>query len=830
MFYRTGQQNRYWASLQFVWNVIRFFRWKNIRKERTNRSTRFTMMIKSYFLIGLRSSLRNSLTSFINVSGLALGVAGAITIFIFADQFFHSDDFHEKKDRIYEVTSVVFKNDTKKILSKVPSPLSAALRDEMAGVEQVVSFESADGAVRHGDKVFSEYLHFVDSSFFNVFDFPFLAGTGQALNDKASLVLTRPIAEKYFDKKSALGETLSIKFSNGATREFTVGAVIDLPANNTMYVDFLLPMEIFYDLKFKERYTWADQAEAAFILLKPGYDVGSIKPVMDKYKKLQNESDPEWLTEEFRFYSMPDLTWQSHTIENGMVGPGHPQGVIAVGSIALALLLLACLNYMNIAVATVSTRVKEIGIRKVIGGKRKEIVQQFIFENLLHCLTSIGIGLAVSYFFFLPWLNTLINAKIPFAFSSGTLMVGFMGGLIAFIVLISGVYPAVYVSGFQPASILKGTEKFGQRSVFSRVLLTIQFVLAFIAIVGCFVYIDNSLYLKDRDWGYNPENNILLPVQTLGQYKALQDRVSANPNIVSYAGAHGHIGYDNTRSVLMRQDQREEVVHYKVGFGYPETMNLRLREGRFFDTSIQSDLVESVIVNETLVRTMKWEKPLGQIVEHDSIKRVVIGVVADFHFRDFYKGLLPVMFTIVPESEFDYLAIKTSEAAAAETEAWLREEWKAVAPDDPYLGMLQRDVFSNFRNNLKADNKILGFIAGMALVLSCLGLFGLVSYNITRRLKEFSIRKIFGARVVHIFKLMSRDYVWIIGIAFTVGAPTGFFLMDFVIRHVYADPQAAGPMPFLLAIGMIASTIALTVAVQMKRVVRENPSQTLRNE
>lgn len=830
LFSRQAQQNKQKANWLFVWNVLRFCRLKNIRTRESHYTVNHTSMIKSYFLVGLRNAMRNRLTSFVNVSGLALGVAGAITIFIFADHFFHSDDFHEKKHRIYEVTSVVVKNDTKKILSKVPSPLGAALHHDVASVEEVVSFESEDGAVRYGDKVFSEYVHFVDQAFFKVFNFPFVEGNEQALHSKADIVMTAPIAKKYFGEEGALGKTVSIKFSNEAVREFTVAAVVELPPTNTMYFDFLLPMEAFVDLKFKERDSWASQAEATFILLKPGYEIASVSRAMDTYRKLQNESSPEWVTEEFRFFSLPELTWRSADIENGVIGPGHPQGVLAVGSIALALLLLACLNYMNIAVATVSTRVKEIGIRKVIGGKRKEIARQFIFENLMFCVFSISIGMGVSYFFFLPWLNTLISAKIPFSFSSGASLITLFGGLLAFIVLISGVYPAVYVSGFQPASILKGKEKFGQRSWFSRVLLTTQFVLAFVAIVGCFVYIDNSLYLTERDWGYNPDNNILLPFNTLAQYKALCDQVEANPKVVSYAGAHGHVGYDNTRTVVVRAGEREEVVHYQIGFNYLETMNLRLHSGRFLDKAIQSDWSESVVINQRFARMMKWDEPLGQTFEHEQVRRVVVGVVSDFHFRDFYRDILPVMFTATTEDEFGYLAIQTTEGAAPETEGWLKNKWKDVAPDDPYLGKLQSDVFANFRNNIKADNKILGFIAGVALTLSCLGLFGLVSYNITRRLKEFSIRKIFGANTVHIFRLMSQDYVWILSIAFLVGAPMGFLLMDYVIQHVYADPQSAGPLPFVLAIAMIGSTIALTVATQMKRVVEENPSRTLRND
>jgi len=829
LFDRKARESKWKADLVFTWNVIRFFRWRNIRRSRTNQSNQLSML-RSYFKIGFRNALRNGATSFINIFGLSVGVAAVITMFVFADQFFHTDDFQQKADRIYEITNVINRDNRSVTISNVPAILTTLLEQEVPGIEKTVRFQTASGFVRFNDQVFSQYLYCVDPAFFDVFNFPFLEGNATALNNRNHIVLNKRMAEKYFGTQPALGQTLSIKFQDETKEDFTVTAVVDQPANNTMYFDFLIPMEVYEDLYPVPPDSWTAMCRAAFVLMKPGHSFDEVLPNLDNYVKLQHQSSPEWMTEKFTYYPMPSLSTKSWEIEDALVGSGNPQGVVALLIISSMLLLLACFNYMNIAVATITTRLKEIGIRKVVGGNRKEIIQQFLVENVVLCLFAIGMGLLISYLLFMPWLNNLVAYDVPFMFSSGISMSLFFGGLLLFVVVVSGVYPAMYISGFQPVVILKGREKFGQRSKFSRVLLTAQFVLAFTTIVGCFVFVDNSFYLKRKDWGYPHDLKISVPVANAQQYQQLRDEVATNKNIVSYAGTVNHIGRSLNFNSLERNGSRIEIMSYEIGFDYLPTMDIHLKQGRFFDERIQSDKVESVIVNENFVKTMGWEHGLNQTFELDSIKRVVIGVVSNFHYRSFYHPILPVVFSISPEENFRYLTVKVAGGYTNQTDEWLRDKWKKIAPDDPYEGKIQDDVFQDWARNNETEIRLMMFIAGMALVLASLGLFGLVSYNITRRMKEFSVRKVFGANVMQLFKLMNRDYVWILGIAFFIGAPAGFFLMNSLIQLIYVDPQPAGVTPFALAVFIMSLTVAITVGVQMKRIVKENPARTLRNE
>lgn len=829
LFFRQAKENKRKADLHFIWNVIRFFRWKNIKKSKSTYSSQYTFMFKSYLMTALRSAIRNRATSLINVLGLSLGVGVAITVFLFMDFMLHIDGFHINRDRIYQITSHVQHDKETDLWGDSPLLLGPELKAEHA-IERVVRVEMSDGAVRRSDVVFNEAIWFVDPDFLKMFSFPVVNGNPNALDHKASLVLTVPIAEKYFGTVDPVGQTLSIKFSNGSKEEFTVGAVIQRPENSGMYPTVLLAMEKLEDLKFQQNYDWSYQTDATFVMFKPEHSYAEIAGSMSKYKALQNTSSAEWRIADFEFIPLPMLAQRSHEIHSAISFGGHPSGVWSLGAIAVMLLLLACFNYMNVSVATVATRLKEIGIRKVIGSRKKEIIQQFLTENFLLCFFSLVLGGLISYVLFLPGFNTLYPFTVPFSFHSGNTAFLVFVGLLIFIGLVSGAYPSVYVSSFQPIRILRGREKFGQRGLFSRILLIAQFILAFTTIVGSFVFIDNSLYQKYKDWGYDHSQNIVVPVRNKQQFLALRDKAANQINVVQVSGSVNHIGYQNTKAFFDHLQERFQTISYEVGFDYPETMNLRLKAGRSFDKRIQSDYRESVLVNESFVEKMGWKEPLNQSFEYDSVKRYVIGVVRDFHYDGFYDPIGPAMLTIGNEDQFRYLSIRVAKGALAETETFLKGAWKEIAPDDPYEGILQDRVFENFERDNNANVKLLSFISSMAVALACLGLFGLVSYNITRRLKEFSIRKVFGANLLQIFRLMNRDYVWILLTSFVIGAPTGFLLINSLIQHIYPDPQPARALPFMVAIGLMLITVVITIGSQLRRVAEENPGTTLKME
>ena len=477
------------AKRKFVWDVIRFFRWSNIKRTKQTHSSNSFTMLSSYLKLGFRNAIRNKLTSSINLFGLALALGVAITIFAFVDYMFNMDSFHSNSDRVYQITNLVknsgdYNSDN---WSDSPIPLAPALVDDNPSIESFTRVEFEQGAMRYNETVFDESIWFVDPSFLDIFSFPLLYGNIKTLNNPQGIVITKPISEKYFGNINPVGEVFSIKFSNGTKEEFIVGAVLnDLPGNSSIRFDNLIAMSAFEKLKPDDINDWKYFTDATFIMLKPGYLISEISSSMDKYKSIQNEASVNWPIQEFRFYSLDGLSRKNNEIYQEISQGAHPAGMIALGTISLMLLLLACFNYMNISVTTVTTRLKEIGIRKVVGGRRKELIMQFLTENLVLCMGSMILGVLMAYLFFMPGLSSLFPITVSFSTISMLDFSVFFVSLLVFVALISGAYPALYISSFQPVNILRGKEKFGQKSFFSKVLLTTQFVLAFTTIIACF--------------------------------------------------------------------------------------------------------------------------------------------------------------------------------------------------------------------------------------------------------------------------------------------------------------------------------------------------------
>ncbi len=829
---RQGSKRK--ADLHFIWNVLRFLRWSNIKrtKKYAGSSSTSAAMFKSYFISGIRSMIRNIVPSSINIAGLSVALGCAITIFILLDSFYNLDTMHKKGDRIFLVMDKVKGGDETENWSSTPYLLGPALEAEHNAVESAIRIQRLRGvSVRNGDKVFSENLWFVDKEFLNTFSFGVQSGDRQALRDKNNIIITAEMAQKYFGDEEPLGKQISIKFSETAKEVFTVAAVADrVSDNSSMYFKFLLSIEKWEDLKIKDPGKWTTFTSSTFVLMKEGHQPYELAALFDKYKKIQNEANDRWRIQDFEMIPLFEVAERSYTIVDSLSWSNVPGANIGQAVIAILLVLLACFNYMNVAVASVSTRLKEIGIRKVIGGGKKEIIQQFLIENLVMCSVAVLIGCAISGLLLVPGFNALFPIKIHFSFSSNATFFLFFGAILLFVALVSGAYPALYVASFNPVNILRGKDKFGSKSLFSKVLLCMQFILSFTTIIGCFVFVASSDYFEDKDWGYDQSQTVVVQIQNKEQYLGLKDALSHHKNVISMAGAEGHVGYSGLIVPIKVQEQSINVMEYGVGFDYLESMNLRLKKGRFLDKAIQSDKVESVVINELFAKKMGWIDPINQTFLYDSVKRYVVGVVEDFHSNDFFSRVEPSVFYITPEEKFRYVVAKAEVGKASMVMDFTKETWKKIAPDDPFKSYFQSETFDQFYQSNRSNNKVLYVISGAALFLSCMGLYGLVSYNLTRRLKEFSVRKVFGANLFQIFRLMNGDYIWIVLLAFVLGAPAGFYLINTVIRSAYPETIPTRAWPFVTTILLMLVTVAITISTQIRRIAKENPTVTLRSE
>jgi ABC-type antimicrobial peptide transport system permease subunit len=830
LFYRTSKENKVKAKWTFIWNVLRFFRWSNIRKDRLLKPSPNQDMLKSYLISGFRNMVRNTTPSLINIVGLSIAIGIAVTVFVLEDSFYDLDSMHSKADRIALVVNHIKDGDETYKSARSPHPLAELLKGNTS-IEMVARAGRTAANVRVGDMVFREKIFFADPEFMTMFDFNVVSGDRNSLTRKDQILISESIAIKYFGNKDVVGQLMSIKFNDEHRYEFSVGGILeDTPANSSMYIDILVPATVWVEMNSDRINDWSNLLASNFILKKPDADWSTFSNELEQFRKFQNQADVQRPIQKVELLPMKEVAVASWDISGSLSWSNSPAGMVGVLMIGVLMILLACFNYMNVAVASVSTRLKEIGIRKVIGGGKREIVVQFLLENLTVCFVALCVGTALAYYLFVPGFNEAFPIKIEFSVSSWQMALAFFGGLLIFIALISGAYPSLYVSSFNAVKILKGKEKFGSKSKFSKSLLAIQFALSITSIVAALIFVSASYFFQGLDWGYKHDQTLVVQLQNPRQYEEIQSNVRSSNTISGTAGAVNHIGMSDESANIIFDGKEYSARKIRVGKQYLEIMNIRLKAGRLLDEAVESDKLENAVVNEKFVSKMGWTNAVGQSFLCDSVKRYVVGVVEDFYYDDFYSPLEPVVFTMAGQDDFRYMVLKAESGKLLAAEAELKAIWKKIAPDEPTAVSFQSSVFDAFVRNSEANNKIMIFIAIVSVILAAMGLYGLVSYNLTRRLKEFSVRKVFGASVVEIFRLMSGDYLYIVIIAFVIGAPAGAWMMNNMLTAIYPTEIPVVIWPYAVAISLMVVMVGITILTLFRRVTKENPTETLRVE
>lgn len=832
---RQVEKGAGYAKRKFVWDVFRFCRWSNFKRTQSiNQRSNSIPMFTNYLKSGYRNLTRNWTTSVINILGLALALGCLITLFIFIDMQRNMDRYHSNAANIYQVVNQVESEEGNlNTWGDSPIALGPALLANHPQVRDMFRIEFQYANVKYTDKVFSELLTFVDPGYLSQLDYDFLSGNHSTLDLKDQLVISYNMAEKYFADEDPIGKQFTLKFNNGRVKTFTVGAVLDKYRYNTsIRFDFMLPMANFEDLQLVEKLDWSYLTDATFIVLSDGSDPNILKSEMAEYVKIQNSYDPEWKVQNFDLISLDELAQRNFEIISPVAGSSHPSGQLALGVIAILLTVLACFNYMNIAVASSTKRLKEIALRKVMGSERRGITIQFLVENFLQVFLALIMGSLISYFLFMPGFNSVLPFTVPFRFASIPMMMLFFLGILLFVGLISSLYPALYVSRFQPVSIFKGKTKFGSRNIFSKILLGFQLTFAFCTVVSCFLFSDNAIHLKNQDWGYDGEDILSVWVNDLSQYAALREFADHNTNVREMVGSSGHFTQDFDVMSIKHLDTEIRSVVMGVSPSYPQLMNMQLVEGQMINAQLDDQVNREILVNQHMVDKMDWSDPLGQKLTIDSTKYTVVGVVQNFQYQVWfaYDQMLPAVVRVVPEQEYHYAIFKSTAGSLSNLDEQLKAEWLSIAPNDPYDRVIQMNAYDEFMNEMDSNIIIISFISVVAIILACLGLFGLLSFNIQSRLKEFSVRKILGAQLSEIIRVASRQYLWVVIIGFVVGAPLGYLLINSMIQSIYPDPKPTSWVPFALAIVIMLITLSLSIIGQLLKAAQVNPAENLRNE
>lgn len=819
--FRIDEDGKTKANLAFIWDVLRFFRPSNFRQVKNSN----VMMISNYLKVGFRSLKRNWGNSLINISGLSLAVGCSITTFLFADFFLNLNSIHTNKDNIYQVISRIEENNTEEQYGPTPMIMASRLEEDFRAVDQVARVQYLRGNVKFGKNVFRERIQFTDPSFLEMFDFPIAKGHGEVLNPN-EVFLSNEMGIKYFGQVDPIGQRLDVKFEDQVLSFDVVGVFDEMPSNTTFRPEILLHMDHFFRLKSSKN-NWIDESKATFVSLKPGLDPSLANGLLAEYQQVQNEANAADPVLGFELISFDDLT-VNNKIQDKIVQGNDKAGTISIALVGFMLIFFACLNYINIAIASATTRLKEIGVRKVMGGSRSNIATQFLVENFLTCAIAMILGTLAAYFLLLPGFNLMTPIIIPFAFFSASTAVYYFLGVFLFLGLLSGSYPAFYISKFQTLRVFKGDKSLGGRSYFTRVLLTIQFLLAFMTILASFVFSDNASYVKELSWGYDPEGILSLPIGERSTLEAMESEALRNAHITAVATSSGHMGVNNNPIAYDYLGKQFRVMTYDVTPGYLELMNMRLIDGKYF-TNEGADR-NSIVVNQLFVEQMDFDNPVGQQVEFAGKSKMIIGVVSNVYHAFFSSDVQRPMVFTTDESIPNYLVVKADPANLVGVDEYLAESWNGVAPFDPYVSYFQADSFDRYYDNVDANIWFMATLGTLTIFFSCLGLYGLLAFRLQNQLKEFSIRKVLGASKSHIIQVANREFVWILLIAFVVGVPLGGFGVDGFVKALFAISKPLGATPILLAISFMIFTIGLTVFMQIRKVIRINPAVILKGD
>ena len=792
-------------------------------------------MFNTYMKLAGRNLMKHKLASIINLVGFSTAIGCCLVLFSFIDIQFDVDTFHEFADEIFLVQNIIVDSDGKEIMEgRTPVPLGPALLADLPQIEHVVRFARGNTRMIYEDKNFNESLFFVDPAVFEVFTYPLKHGDKRALSERNAIVFSNKMAEKYFGRKNPVGEQLTLSFGENYTDVFTVTGVLEeIPNNRSWETNFFIPYEIQSSLGIKES-DWHESTAATFIQLINPESVETVAAQLDRYVARHNAENIEIPVEAFFLDNLQKLSLHSHRVRNSLAGGSSPESNIALGAIGVLLLLLAAFNYVNIAIASATRRFKEIGIRKVVGSTNTQLIRQFLIENMLLCVLALLGGLLLAESFLLPFFNSIFAGTGAPEFKldySGSIRIWiFFICLLLTIGLGSGAYPAFYISSFHPVAILRSRLKFGGKNLITRSFVTIQFVITFILVAVAVGTTQNQIYQYNRSWGYNPAHTIVVPVDGYSQYSMLHNDLSQLADIVSVAGSRSSLGRSRSLSIVTTDTTSREVISYYVGSGYLETMGLGLIAGRAFNKDRQTDMSESVMVNEAFVAETGWQSALERQVICDSVRYTVIGIVQDFQDNAFFDTIGPVVFFGTPEETYRYLSITVLPDSEIPTNEAIKRRWEALIPEMDYAGFIQKDVFEAEFGRRNREIGMFKYIGFMALVLSCMGILGLVSLSIARRKKDLSIHKVLGASSLRVAHLINKEYFILIGLALAVASPLSYYLLKAMLDAAYTDHVPIGIVPFAVSAVLMLVTLILTISSQIYKAIVSNPVDALQSE
>lgn len=792
-------------------------------------------MFRHNIQIAYRSLVKHKLTSLINLFGLTIGLTCCLAIIAHSLNELSYDSYHKKADNIYRIVPDWKWAGGELNVATTSGPMAGLLKENFPEVENTARiFAEGTEYVKSGQNTIELSPIFSESNFFEIFDHQFLYGNPKtALNEPNSMILAESAAKRVFGSASkAYGKTL--EYINRPPQKVT-GIIKDVPENSHFIFNAIGKADYTNEFQNFNLYT--------YVVLKAETDIPRLELKIKKLigKQLNDDKSDYRLV----FQPLTSIHLNSH-LQGDFSPGGNKQYLHIFWIVGAVILLLACINYINLATAQSTRRAKEVGVRKVMGSGRRQLIIQFFSESFVLVITATI--LSVLLLQLTSPILSLIGSKPASLWSFGWQKVIFLLLGITFIVgTISGLYPAVYLSKFSPVKVLKGVlGKNPSQSYFRKILVVVQFTISIALIAFTLITRQQLNYVLNKDLGFNKDQVLGLRIPQklrIENLSAFRNFLSTYPGIISTTattnqlGDHEKIGGGGFFFEANGQKPGHTSMSKRLGIGpdYFKMMEITLKAGRNFSPSIPSDSSQSMIVNETLVKQHGWKNPIGKRIWYfidnagNTKEAKVIGVVKDFHVGSLHKAIEPLLFFLAPDKESDNLYIKIKPENTSESLAFIQKTYREFDNYNPYETYFLDQNFANQYQNDNQKRHTFQLFASLAVLIACLGLFGLTSFTIEQRTKEIGIRKVLGATVKNVLVLVTKDFVWLIVIAFVIATPIAFWginkwLQDFAykIEIQWWTFALAGTLAFFVAI--------FTVSVQAIKAASANPVKSLRSE
>lgn len=791
-------------------------------------------MIKHNVVLFLRSIKKHKSSFLINLIGLSTGLVCVLLVYLWVSDELRKDKFHANDEQLYQVRRNIPDGQGGLLTSIYNSSLMlTALQQEVPEVEMataVYEFES-NARLETGKKKLSAFGVMASEDFFKVFSYPLISGDkSKVLADVNSVVISSELAANFFGAGSdPIGKTLAIQEGEEDIDDvFTISGIFEIPKNSSERFDFILPYETFLKLRDPDDVNWFSNSSSMYALLRSSTDIEAFNSKMADFITKKNK-----YVEEQVFFAKYSDNYLKGTYENGKQIGGRITYVLLFSIVALFVLAIACINFMNLSTARATRRLKEVGVKKAIGANRKVLIVQFLSESLLLTFFSLICAYLI-VILLLPWFNTVTGKELTFALEGSML-----GALLLITVitgLVSGSYPALYLTKFSAVKVLKGkiSTSLGELMV-RKGLVIFQFSISLLLIVAVTVIYMQLQYVQSKNLGYDKDNVLIVERQDglINNMDVFLDEARELPGVVNASYMQGGMtNFSNSSGGHTWPGQTEEMKqitfrHAHVGPDFIETMGIEMKEGRSY-MDVKPDNGSKIILNETAVRLMGLENPIGTVINMRGPNREIIGVVKDFNIQSLYNEIAPMALLCRTE----WVSNLVLKIKAGEEQNTIAELTKLYAKFNPGLQFDFRFLDQQYQELYRSEQRVSAlskYFAGIAILISCLGLFGLTAFSAERRRKEIGIRKVLGQGVGQVVVMLSKEFIKLVLIAMLIALPIAFVIAsDWLSQFAYRITLHAG---YFVGAGLIALLVAVgTVGSQAIRAASKNPIYALKEE